>query len=128
MAFPEGNKEIGDIAKTGRGVLYEEQLDGTFARVLSILLRAFDPVGSHLQDTTIAAATTLSAPPGANKLLIQAFGANVRYTLDGVDPTATFGFQLKADDPPIVIPFGPTTIVKVIEETTTATVDFQFGV
>jgi len=122
------DQEVGNVAKTGRGVLYSEQPSGTFARVLEMLLRAFNPVDSHLQDATISAATTLALPAGANKVLIGAIGANVRYTLDGVDPTATFGFQLKDGDPPLVIPFGPATVLKVIEESATATIDFQFGV
>ncbi len=122
------NQEVGNVNRTGRGVLYEEQPDGTFARLLGIMLRAFDPVSGHSQDATISAATTLVPPAGANKLLIGAVGANVRYTLDGVDPTTTFGFVLKDGDPPLIIPFGPSTVVKVIEESATATIDFQFGV
>lgn len=122
------DQEIGDINKTGRGVKYSEQPDGTFARILEILLRAFDPVGSHATDAALSGVKTLVPPAGSNKLLIQAFGTNVRYTLDGTAPAAAVGFQLKADDPPIVIPIGPSTVVKVIEETASATIDFQFGV
>ncbi len=122
------NQEVGNINNTLRGVLFEEQPNGTFAKLISILLKAFDPVSSHLQDGTISAATTLVPPPGANKVLVQAVGANVRYTLDGVDPTATFGFVLADGDAPLVIPFGPTTTLKVIEESATAVIDFQFGV
>lgn len=122
------NQEVGNVNRTGRGVLYEEQLDGTFARLLGIMLRAFNPVGAHAQDGTISAATTLVPPAGANKVLIQAVGANVRYTLDGVNPTATFGFVLADGGDPLIIPFGPGTILKVIEEVATAVIDFQFGV
>lgn len=122
------DQEVGNVNKTGRGVLYSEQPDGTFARILEVLLRSFNPVGAHATDATISAATDITPPPGANKVLIQAFGADVRYTLDGTTPTAAVGFQLKAADPPILIPFGPGTVVKVIEETASATVDFQFGV
>ena len=122
------DQEVGNVAKTGRGVKYSEQPDGTFARILEILLRAFDPVGSHSQDATISGVTDLVAPPGANKLLIQTVGANVRYTLDGTAPSATLGFVLTDGDAPLVIPFGPATTIKVIEESATATIDFQFGV
>ena len=122
------NQEIGDVGGTGRGVLYEEQPDGTFARLLGILLKAFNPVSGHSQDASISGVTDLVLPGGANKVLIGAIGANVRYTLDGTAPSATFGFQLKDGDPPIVIPFGPATLLKVIEETASATIDFQFGV
>lgn len=122
------NQEVGNVNDTGRGVLYEEQPDGTFARLLGIMLRAFNPVSGHVQDATISGATTLTPEVGSNKLLIQAFTNNVRYTLDGTNPTASLGFQLKADDPPLVIPIGPGTVVKVIEETVSASIDFQWGV
>lgn len=122
------DQEVGNVNKTGRGVLYSEQPDGTFARILEILLRSFNPVGAHATDATISSSTDITPPSGANKVLIQAFGADVRYTLDGTTPTASVGFQLKDADPPIVIPFGPGTVLKVIEEAASATVDFQFGV
>lgn len=122
------DQEVGNVAKTGRGVLYSEQPSGTFARVLEMLLRSFDPVGSHAQDGAISGVKDLVPPSGANKILIAAIGANVRYTLDGTAPTVSFGFQLKDGDPPIVIPFGAATVVKVIEEVATAVIDFQFGV
>lgn len=122
------DQEVGNVGGTGRGVKYSEQPDGTFARILEILLRAFDPVGSHAQDATISAAAVLSPEVGSNKLLIQAFTNNVRYTLDGTTPTASLGFVLTAGDDPIVIPVGPATIVTVIEETASASIDFQWGV
>lgn len=121
------NQEVGDINKTKRGVLFEEQPDGTFARVHSIMLRAFNPIGAHTQNSSLSTVQTLTPPASANKLLVQAFVQNVRYTLDGTDPTASLGFQLKADDPPIVIPIGIGTTVKAIEEAATATLDFQWG-
>ena len=122
------DQEIGDINKTGRGVKYSEQPDGTFARILEILLRAFNPVFTHSQNSSLSSAVTLVPETGSNKLLIQAFTNNVRYTLDGTTPTASLGFVLTAGDAPLVIPIGSATIVKVIEETASASIDFQFGV
>lgn len=87
----------------------------------------FTPVGSHSDGATISSATTLSKPAGATKLLIQALGQNVRFTLDGTAPTASKGFQLKAGDPPVVIPISASTVVKVIEETATADLQYQYG-
>jgi hypothetical protein len=88
----------------------------------------FTPVGAHNDGLAIAAAQTLT-PPSADvsKLLIQALVQNVRYTLDGSAPAANTGFQLKAGDPPVIIPITSATTVKVIEETATADLQFQWG-
>lgn len=87
----------------------------------------FDPVGSHNDGTAISSAVTLVNPPGATKLLIQALDQNVRFTLDGSAPTASRGFQLKAGDPPVIIPIGATTTVTVIQESATADLQYQYG-
>jgi len=49
----------------------------------------FNPVGAHAEDTTVSAATTLTPPTGATKLLLQALAQNIRFTLDGTVPTAS---------------------------------------
>lgn len=88
----------------------------------------FIPEGAHLQDTTISSATTLSKPgSGAAKLLLQATDKNVRFTLDGTVPTASKGFVLEADKPPVMIQVGEGVTVKVIEESATAAVEYQWG-
>lgn len=87
----------------------------------------FQPIGSHYDGTTISSATTLTPPAGATKILIQALDANVRLTLDGSDPTATKGFQLVDGDPLIMLPLSPSTTVKVIQETATADIQYQWG-
>jgi hypothetical protein len=87
----------------------------------------FSPVGSHASGTTISSALPLVNPPGATKLLIQALSQNIRYTLDGSNPTASRGFQLKAGDPPVIIPISASTKVIVIEETATASLQAQYG-
>lgn len=85
----------------------------------------WDRVGAHTE-LTAAAATPIGMPVGAKRLLIQAIGQNVRYTLDGSAPTATRGFQLKAGDPPILIPVGANTSIRVIQETATAEIEYQW--
>lgn len=91
----------------------------------------FIPVASGFSDgRAIVAATTLTPPAGSNatKIMLQALTQNVRYTLDGTVPEAAKGFQLKAGDPPIIIPYydGKTTL-KVIEEAATADLQEQWG-
>ena len=87
----------------------------------------FEPVGAHVDGPTISSATTLTAPANATKILIQALDQNVRFTLDGTAPTATKGFRLTAGDPPILIPLGNTTVLKVIQEAATADLQYQWG-
>ena len=88
----------------------------------------FIPEGAHLQDATISSATTLTKPSsGASKLLIQAVDQNLRFTLDGTAPTTSKGFVLEADKPPVLIQVGEGVTVKVIEETATGGVEYQWG-
>lgn len=88
----------------------------------------FIPEGPHQQDATISSATTLSKPAwGASKLLIQAVDQNLRMTLDGTTPTASKGFVLEADKPPVLVYVGEGVTVKVIEETATGGVEYQWG-
>lgn len=87
----------------------------------------FNPVGSHSDGLAISSAQALVNPPGATKLLIQALSQNVRFTLDGSAPTTSRGFQLRAADPPIIIPIGVNTTVRVIEEAATADLQYQYG-
>jgi hypothetical protein len=88
---------------------------------------AFNPIGAHSSGTTISAATTLTPAEGATKLLIQALTKNVRFTLDGTAPEAAKGFQIAADDAPFIIPIGEDTVVKVIQEAATASLQYQWG-
>lgn len=89
---------------------------------------SFKPLGSHSDGGAISTAQTLTPEVGATKLLIQALTQNVRYTLDGTTPTASKGFQLVAGDPPIIIPINSDVTVKVIEESATADLQYQFGI
>lgn len=89
--------------------------------------RAMTPVGDHTSDDEVDAAVTLTPPTTANALLIQAIAQNVRYTLDGTTPTASLGFLLRSDDQPLVIDVGADMTIKVIEESATATIEYQWG-
>ena len=87
----------------------------------------FEPVEAHQVITSLAAAHTLTAPPDASVLLVQAFGQAVRFTLDGTTPTATTGFQLAAGDAPLLLPISPCSRVRLIEEAAGATLQYQWG-
>lgn len=88
---------------------------------------SIEPVGAHVSAPDISSATTLTAPDGATKLLAQALTQNVRFTLDGSAPTASRGFLLAAGDPPVVIPLGSGTTIKVIQESATADLEYQWA-
>jgi hypothetical protein len=87
----------------------------------------FIPVGAHTAATVISSAVTLTTPDGATKIRIQALTQNIRYRLDGSNPTTVVGFQIKAGDAPIVIPLHGAQSIRVIEETATANIQYQFG-
>lgn len=87
----------------------------------------FTPVGAHTVNSSLSSAVTLTPPAGANALLIQALTQNVRFTLDGTTPTASTGFQIIAGNPAMIIDLSATTVFKIIQETATATIQYQFG-
>lgn len=88
----------------------------------------FRPIGSHTTNASISSAVTISKPAGgAPKILMQACDQNVRFTLDGTAPTTTTGFLLGADDPPVLLYIGDSVTLKVIEETATASFEYQWG-
>lgn len=88
---------------------------------------SLSPVGAHTANSSLSSAATISIPDGATKIVMQAITQNIRYTLGGTAPTTTLGFQLKAGDPPITVPVGAGTTFKFIEETATATLQYQFA-
>ena len=87
----------------------------------------FEPVGSHADGDTISSATALTKPSGAKKLMIQALEQNVRYTLDGTDPTTSKGFVITAGNDPYILFVHPNTTVTVIQEAATADLQYQWG-
>lgn len=88
----------------------------------------FKPSGTHTSNSSIGTATELSKPAsGADKILLQALGQNIRFTLDGTAPTTSSGFQLKAGDPAILIWMSDDITLTVIEEAGTATLEYLWG-
>jgi len=94
-------------------------------------LAPFNPIGSHIQNSSIDIAVVLTRPntnPTATKMLIQASGQNsVRYTLDGALPTPTFGLRLIATHDPTLLTVGPSTIITVVSEAAGAVIDYVWG-
>jgi hypothetical protein len=72
------------------------------------------PVGSPAADTSISTASTLTIPSNASGVIIQAFEADVYYTLDGTTATADNGFLLSTSDSPTRIDLYPGATISVI--------------
>lgn len=89
----------------------------------------FQPIDKH-QSATITTAATLNPPAGATQLRMQATGQNIRYTLDGSEPTATLGFVLYAGDPMTTINLAPGTVVRVASEklVLSGVLQYQWGI
>lgn len=90
------------------------------------VLGNFIPLGSHAQDTSISAATTITASDDkATHVMLQNSdpSINVRYTIDGTAPTASLGFLLEPGWYAI-IPVQNVTL-KVIETAVGGQVDYQ---
>ena len=88
----------------------------------------FNPIGAHSDGLNIAAVVELIAPQGATKIMFQALTQNIRFTLDGTDPTATLGFQFTAGDPPVIMVIESRATIKFIEEAATADLQYQWGI
>lgn len=82
------------------------------------------PVGSHGTSVTLTTAVEIVPFLGATKMMLQAFGGAVRYRLDGVNPTASTGFRVDANEL-VTIPLAAGATVRVIQESTAATVQYQ---
>jgi hypothetical protein len=77
-------------------------------------------IGSHATSGSggVPTAIPLVKPAGATQIIIQAITGNVRFTLDGSTPTATYGFELQAGQLPVTIPV-PGGGINVIQESAT---------
>src|SRR5690348_4066348 len=84
------------------------------------------PIGTHTVNSSLSSAASITVAANSNGILAQAISQNIRFTMDGVTtPTATVGFQIKAGDPPVLIPVQPGQVLKFIEETASATLQYQ---
>lgn len=85
------------------------------------------PVGSHTTNSSISSATTLTPTNGGTHVLIQAFTADVYYTLDSTAPVdGTTGFTLSSSAlSPTLISLRDATL-KVISAT--GAVQYQYCV
>ncbi len=87
----------------------------------------FTPVGAHTANSALSAAVPLTAPAGADRIRVQAFTANLRYTLDGTTPTATLGFRLRLDIDPVEIRIPAGATLTVIQEALNGVLQYQWG-
>jgi hypothetical protein len=85
---------------------------------------SFVPVDSPAADTSISTATTLTIPSNASGIIIQAFTADVYYTIDGTTATTDNGFLLSTSDSPVRIDLYPGASISVIS--TSGAVRYHF--
>lgn len=87
----------------------------------------YNAIGAHTEDASVSTATPLAPPTGANILIIQPITQNIRYTLDGTTPTASVGFRILANTVTF-ISVGSGMTVNVIEETASASIQYQWAI
>lgn len=86
------------------------------------------PVTDHLQNGSLSSVVTLTPPSeSAQVLAIQALTKSIRYTvtIGGSSPSASSGFQITAGGSDI-IPVASGAVVKVIEESASASIEYQW--
>lgn len=84
------------------------------------------PIGNHLSLTGLDSAKSITVPPGANGVLLQAFTQNVRFTIGANGNPANVYFEVYAEQPPVLIPFAPGTKLTFIEAEASATASYLF--
>jgi len=90
----------------------------------------FIPYGegyTHLSYALSTSPVTLSTPINANGILVQALTQNARFTMDGSAPSSTKGFQLKAGDPPLMIPIETGITLKWVAETAGVILEYDWS-
>jgi len=94
-----------------------------------VFQEAFKPKDefAHQAVTLGAGILTLGVPAGAQEIIFQTVTQNVRYTLDGTDPTAVFGFQLVAGGVPVRMRISKYTTFRFLREASGAVLNYQFG-
>lgn len=91
---------------------------------------AIGVVGVHTTVSTLSSAVSITQPENANRILLQAFTQNVRFlftekTNTTLVPTASVGFRLLAGER-IDLSIPPMAVLKVIEETASASIQYQW--
>lgn len=94
-----------------------------------IVPRPFVPLRNVAHESYIMPANVveLSIPRAAREILVQAITQNIRFTLDGTDPTTARGFQMVAGDPERRIMISTLTRLKFIREANGAVLQYQYG-
>ena len=91
---------------------------------------AYGIIETHHSQAIGAAAFEPARPTGnplISGLLVQALGDNIRFTLAGdISASASVGFRLIEDDPPILIPIGPGTTPRFFGEGASASLQYQW--
>lgn len=78
----------------------------------------------YQQITSLVAATALTVPDKTVLAVIQPESQNVRYRDDGVNPTASVGMRIVAND--IVFYTGDMAAIRFIEETASAKLNVTY--
>lgn len=82
---------------------------------------------THHSLTLPAGVTIPFIPKNAVCIVVQAITQNIRFTLDGVTPTATVGFQLVASATPIRIDLNERITFKCAYESSGAILQYEIG-
>ncbi len=90
---------------------------------VTISFQQYQFIGAH-QTVTPTAASGVTVPAGANAILAQAVGQNVRIKFDGAQPSPTSGFQIRAGDPPVLLVLHEGQFFYVINETSGGTFEW----
>ena len=82
---------------------------------------------AHQSATLAATVLTLNTPTAAQEIVVQAVTENIRFTMDGTAPSATFGFQLVAGNVPVQITITQFTTLRFFREAAGAILEYQYG-
>lgn len=93
-----------------------------------VTLSRFVPMGVMATISSLASVQSITVAASAPTLMVSVIAQNVRMSVDGItDPTSSSGIQLIAGQGPVFLEFVPGTVVKLIAETTGASVCYQSG-
>ncbi len=112
----------------GSGAFNKRRKTGGTAQ--SVAEAPYAVVDNHKQEALGASAFAPARPlgnPAVSGLLVQAIGDNIRFELSGAGAaTASMGFRLIADDPPILIPIGGGVMTSFFGEGGSAVLEYQW--